>query len=163
MKQCWSQEPEKRPSFTELKARLDELMGERPEEYLACGDPEAPVLDNINSDDNHEMDQRIRYSFLSTVEGRNDISSLFVQGYDRIADAHSDYGTLVAVPPMSEIKSNPIPETYQHLPVIEPAYSDEHLSACRKDSNQYVNHILSPIFVKPDFDSENEGFLTQKL
>ncbi|XP_063687363.1 fibroblast growth factor receptor 2-like isoform X3 [Bolinopsis microptera] len=171
MSLCWHEAPESRPSFTEIKNLLDELLGDRPEEYLDCGDPEADILPNLNSNDNKEMDQNFRYSFMSTatMQGGDMISSIAAQGYDRIADAHSAYGTMVPTkdrneskfsPRLNEIKSNPIPDTYQHLPIHEPSPD-----SARKNSAQYVNHDLGmePVIVKQDFMCGTENFVAQKL
>ena len=170
---CWAEAAESRPSFTEIKNLLDELLGDRPEEYLNCGDPEADILPNLNSNDNREMEeQNFRYSYLSTARSRDMISSITAQGYDRIADAHSAYNTITPTPDvgnhnsfdvsplLSEIKSNPIPDTYQHLPVVEPSpHSD------RKNSAQYINHDagMSPVIVNADFTCGTENFVAQKL
>lgn len=169
MTMCWHQAPDTRPSFTEIKNLLDELLGDRPEEYLDCGDPDADILPNLNSNDNKEMqqDSQFRYSFLST-QGDN-ISSIAAQGYDRIADAHSACNTIVDnhnsfqfSPLLNEIKSNPIPDTYQHLPVMEPSPDTD-----RKNSAQYINHETgrAPVIVKPqgDFRCGTENFVAQKL
>ena len=170
MSLCWHEAPESRPSFTEIKNLLDELLGDRPEEYLDCGDPEADILPNLNSNDNKEMDNNFRYSFMSTattLKTGDMISSIAAQGYDRIADAHSAYGTMVPTqerrgfsPRLNEIKSNPIPDTYQHLPVMEPSPGSD-----RKNSAQYVNHDtgLEPVIVKQDFMCGTENFVAQKL
>ncbi|KAL5251203.1 hypothetical protein ACHWQZ_G016793 [Mnemiopsis leidyi] len=170
MSLCWHEAPESRPSFTEIKNLLDELLGDRPEEYLDCGDPEADILPNLNSNDNKEMDNNFRYSFMSTattIKTGDMISSIAAQGYDRIADAHSAYGTLVPTQDrrgfsqrLNEIKSNPIPDTYQHLPVMEPSPGSD-----RKNSAQYVNHDtgLEPVIVKQDFMCGTENFVAQKL
>jgi len=166
---CWHEAPESRPSFTEIKLLLDELLGDRPEEYLDCGDPQADILPNLNSNDNKEMDHTFRYSFMSTATTLQGdmISSIAAQGYDRIADAHSAYGTMVPSKDASkvsarlnEIKSNPIPDTYQHLPVIEPSPDSD-----RKNSAQYVNHDtgMEPVIVKQDFRCGTENFVAQKL
>ena len=54
---CWKQQPEDRPTFKEIIDMLDNLLGEKPEDYLnCCGDPEATFLPNLNSDDNREAD-----------------------------------------------------------------------------------------------------------
>ena len=183
MAMCWHQIPESRPSFSEIKSLLDELLGDRPDEYLDCGDPSAEVVPNLNSADNHEVngDRHLRYSFLrESVSQRDLISSIAVQGYDRIADAHSAYGTLTVGgannstdtaasnntafafnPLLAQIKSNPIPETYQHLPVIEPSPESA--------GSQYVNHETRPnrgghpVIVKQDFRCGTENFVAQKL
>lgn len=182
MSLCWAEVPDSRPSFTEIRNLLDELLGDRPEEYLNCGDPEADIVPNLNSNDNKEMDeQNFRYSFLSTARSRD--FSIAGQGYDRIADAHSAYNTItpsssssssppnsasaaqqssfqVESPLLNEIKSNPIPDTYQHLPVVEPSPGSD-----RKNSNQYVNHDtgMSPVIVNADFTCGTENFVAQKL
>ena len=165
---CWHEVPESRPNFTEIKNMLDELLGDRPEEYLDCGDPDADILPNLNSNDNKEMGQNFRYSFMSTATTLGDmVSSIAAQGYDRIADAHSAYGTMVPQqerprcdPRLSEIKSNPIPDTYQHLPVVEPSPDSE-----RKNSAQYVNHDpgMEPVIVRENFMCGTENFVAQKL
>ena len=181
MSLCWNETPDTRPSFSEITLLLDELLGDRPEEYLTCGDPDADILPNINSADNQEMGhQNFRYSYLSggsTVRGAG-CSSLAAQGYDRIADAHSTtiagvghHNSFQMSPLLSEIKSNPIPDTYQHLALVEPAPRGAARGgaaargADRKDSAQYMNHEtgMSPVIVSPDFTCGTENFVAQRL
>ena len=175
MTECWAEKPEYRPSFTMIKNLLDELLGGKPDDYLDCGDPEADFVPNINSDDNkdQDIDKLFRYSFL----GRPEAGSMFVQGYDRIADAHSAYSTLNmgSLPPpdgfdptvalMNEIKSNPIPDTYQHLPVSNPDKTLPPDNLQRKQSAQYINHETGqiPIILNEDFRCKTENFVAQKL
>ena len=55
---CWAQQPDDRPTFGEIKTLLDDLLGDKPEDYLnCCGDPEATFLPGLNSDDNREAEK----------------------------------------------------------------------------------------------------------